>query len=642
MGVALARRPFTHTHVRSARRYVIHPDYGGMIPARASNLTISNDLTRLTEVQQYFQELRPLEEYDAIDGRALGMRLVHPGGPKNSSPWEAVQAVVDRHRGLKSLAAEYRWLVPFLEEAVKGKLSVNQPVETKLGSLSVQEARRIGKNLSWTLRQRKAEAGLDQWKRQNKSMEELFEKHAWIESAMLAISQEIVKTAPWGLMFRVWSGASLSVLSMATDIAVILGYLKEEETKVYGPVFAAMIAGGMACQLLLVCGQNRKKPRVLAMEVLKVVTGIKSCFDAHAVSSGKEMKAYQMFDAKTELAIAKGIETGTESIGGCVLQVYVILQGRGLGGGFGGDRFELALASALISALTAGWTSATLSYDYDSDPVMRKLFPAFYGYIPDKRLGRTMLLVCMTMNSALLLLVRSFGMSMLMLVKKRYFLIYLAGDMAQYLMFKVARGEFYHWIPIHGPTGLMASLLMRVGVKTMADFTGVIHFRHPGEVGGLSWTVSMFVALLAGFVSVWVHNEHYEAALNAAALSYANGTYANGGEVVNERAAWTLVGSLSGAWVSARSELYSANVETRERKRAYIFDSLNLYSLSHGYSHAPSLAAHLLTLCALTLASLAGSDILGDSAADEEGVPPHFLLHDEGQGGDGGVVPCRR
>ena len=69
------------------------------------------------------------------------------------------------------------------------------------------------------------------------------------------------------------------------------------------------------------------------------------------------------------------------------------------------------------------------SYDYDTDPVKRKESPDFYGYIPDEGIARALLLVCMTLNSALLLLVRSFSAAILMLVSKRYLVIYLAGDM---------------------------------------------------------------------------------------------------------------------------------------------------------------------------------------------------------------------
>jgi len=60
------------------------------------------------------------------------------------------------------------------------------------------------------------------------------------------------------------------------------------------------------------------------------------------------------------------------------------------------------------------------SYDFDTDPVKRKETPDFYGYIPDKGIARHLLLVCISLNSALLLLVRAFSGAMLMLVSKRY------------------------------------------------------------------------------------------------------------------------------------------------------------------------------------------------------------------------------
>ena len=131
----------------------------------------------------------------------------------------------------------------------------------------------------------------------------------------------------------------------------------------------------------------------------------------------------------------------------------------------------------------------------------------------------------MLLNSALLLLIRSFSAAMLMLVNKRYFLVYMAGDMALYLLQKVARGDFHYWMPVDGAIGLLLSLVIRAFVKTITDFTGVIQFRHPGEMGGLYWTLNMFLALLGSFVCVWV-----------------------GGGGKTE---WTVVWTASGAWVAA-------------------------------------------------------------------------------------------
>jgi len=72
--------------------------------------------------------------------------------------------------------------------------------------------------------------------------------------------------------------------------------------------------------------------------------------------------------------------------------------------------------------------------------------------------------------------------------------------------------------------------MARVFAKTIVDFTGLIHLRHPYELGGLYWTVSMFLTLLASFVSVWIYFE-------------------SGGDAVAETAAWTLVGCMGGAWL---------------------------------------------------------------------------------------------
>ena len=135
----------------------------------------------------------------------------------------------------------------------------------------------------------------------------------------------------------------------------------------------------------------------------------------------------------------------------------------------------------------------------------------------------------MVLNSALLLLMRSLSAAMLMLVEKWHLMISLAGDMALYLLQKVARGDFYYWLPLDGVGGVFVSFMIRMIVKTIVDFTGVVHYRSPQELGGLYFTANMFLALLASVASVWVYIE-------------------KGGGEVTERVAWSLVGYLGGSW----------------------------------------------------------------------------------------------
>ena len=82
------------------------------------------------------------------------------------------------------------------------------------------------------------------------------------------------------------------------------------------------------------------------------------------------------------------------------------------------------------------------------------------------------------------------------------------------------------------------SLLIRVVVKTITDFTGMVQFRAYRELGGMYWTFIMFLALLASYGSLFV----YYADIGEEGESEA--TFK-----IEKRVAWTLVGAASGAWV---------------------------------------------------------------------------------------------
>ena len=77
--------------------------------------------------------------------------------------------------------------------------------------------------------------------------------------------------------------------------------------------------------------------------------------------------------------------------------------------------------------------------DFDSDPEKRRKLPDFYGYLPDEGNARTIMYVCMVVNSALLLLLRSIGGALLMLADTKIFVAYMAGDYLLYLLQRMRR-----------------------------------------------------------------------------------------------------------------------------------------------------------------------------------------------------------
>ena len=96
---------------------------------------------------------------------------------------------------------------------MSGSLGLSSAVEMKLICASNKEGRQIGKNGVASIRsQKSAKAGVDQWRLQNKAVMELFERHPPLEVAFVELAQEVIRTAPWGLMWRVGTGAAIGVV----------------------------------------------------------------------------------------------------------------------------------------------------------------------------------------------------------------------------------------------------------------------------------------------------------------------------------------------------------------------------------------------------------------------------------------------
>ena len=71
--------------------------------------------------------------------------------------------------------------------------------------------------------------------------------------------------------------------------------------------------------------------------------------------------------------------------------------------------------------------------------------------------------------------------------------------MGLYLVFKILRSDFHYWIP---GIPLIGSFIERILGKIVVDFTGCLHYRHPYELGGLAFTMSMIWAQAFPFAAL--------------------------------------------------------------------------------------------------------------------------------------------
>ena len=190
-----------------------------------------------------------------------------------------------------------------------------------------------------------------------------------------------------------------------------------------------------------------------------------------------------------------------EAIPGVIIQLSAILSDR--------SASNAAIISLATSALTTGFISTSLSFDWDTDPKKRAESAEFYGYMPNrarkrageiimwkdfvKQRGRqnasaipkkithrhlfahgdkiAVIFASMILISAIMLLVRASVIALLGHVAKRVAIAYLLAEMGIYLVFKIGRGDFYYWLPLEGWMEVFFSLLARIVVKIVTDFT---------------------------------------------------------------------------------------------------------------------------------------------------------------------------
>ena len=153
-----------------------------------------------------------------------------------------------------------------------------------------------------------------------------------------------------------------------------------------------------------------------------------------------------------------------------MLQIFVLITKTGVSGAG-------PLVSIGISALTTGFASTMIAYDKDVDAKGRKSQPKFYGYIPDDHGLRSRCFILMTVMSTCHNLSRSVGCALLAALGEKMVLYFFGAEMLLYLVWKVFRLDFMAWFPVDGPLGVLLSLLYRVFVKVIVDFSGCLHFR---------------------------------------------------------------------------------------------------------------------------------------------------------------------
>jgi hypothetical protein len=110
--------------------FVVRPDFGGRVPATIVNRYMAQFVSYPTEIQEYYQKVRPISTWDEKDGRAVGEALLIKvdAESKKARPshlsWEEarMRALFAHYRGLKEAGERYKWFEGMLARVLKNRI----------------------------------------------------------------------------------------------------------------------------------------------------------------------------------------------------------------------------------------------------------------------------------------------------------------------------------------------------------------------------------------------------------------------------------------------------------------------------------------------------------------------------------------
>jgi hypothetical protein len=97
--------------------------------------------------------------------------------------------------------------------------------------------------------------------------------------------------------------------------------------------------------------------------------------------------------------------------------------------------------------------------------------------------------------SAGMLVTRCMTIVVLGLLGGKWVSLYVGADLGLYLLLKVLRGDFWYWMPFGGNAEIVSSIVTRVLFKVVTDFTSIVQFRHPYDVGGAYWLFGLVLTI---------------------------------------------------------------------------------------------------------------------------------------------------
>ncbi|GMH61058.1 hypothetical protein TrST_g370 [Triparma strigata] len=446
----------------------------------------------VSQVQRYFQHLRPLENLDYEDGTSMATLLLDSvsafevgtsWGNRAKMGRLALSVMMEKNDALREVHARNPWFSPMCVSVLKSKTSPPRTVNKKLQDLSAADGVKVGKSLiSFIITNTSARAAVDEFILKYPSMREYDRQNEFFRTFLETIATHTLKSATFGMKFRVMLGASLSTMDMVTDVFVINSYFKSGESST-ASVMLLLLLLNVLFQLMLVFIQTRKAPRkVMAKEILLTLCGLKHARNAYRVAMD-ERRDYELLSPIWDLLLTVLGEVFSESIPAAIVLGSSILSSITSGNAIS----PTTPVSIFFTIVATSYTLASISYDLDVNPNRRRLDPQVYGYVPDK--NRTRVLLAMTMFSTSVMVSAVFLYSVLVSMSGEAAFLYWCVSTLLYITRRSIRRGGFHPFKRKLSTGI--TCVLHVVGKGAQDFTAALFFAYPQGGGGAGFILNL-------------------------------------------------------------------------------------------------------------------------------------------------------
>lgn len=294
---------------------------------------------------------------------------------------------------------------------------------------------------------------------------------------LLQLATAHFKKGLFGVKFRLYSGAALSIADMISDVVMIFQYFRNGNMG-YVKSLIGSICANLFFQSVFVLLQNRKKSKLeLFRELLYLFSGVSPGIHAYRVANGEERVSTDFFTPSLMHVCCKACDVVGECIPGLIIQLHAYLTLS--------KSSVFAPVSLVLSTATTSFTVVMLFYDKDTDMLCRATNPEFYGAFPDGVGARAYTLCVLMVFTMSHVFSKCFGLTILWCTFGGS-LAWCAWalDLVLFCLIKIVQGDWFTWLPIDSLLVAHAgSLLFRFANKLMVDFTGFMQLRHSFEMG---------------------------------------------------------------------------------------------------------------------------------------------------------------